>query len=31
PVWHRDEDLPLVDQYIAAFRKVTERHVELLE
>lgn len=30
PVWHREEDLPLVDQYIGAFRKVTERYRDLI-
>jgi perosamine synthetase len=29
PVWHREEDIPLVDRYIDAFRKVTEHHHEL--
>jgi hypothetical protein len=30
PVWHREEDMPLVDRYIEAFRKVTENHKDLL-
>lgn len=30
PVWHREEDLPLVDRYIEGFRKVIENHTELL-
>ncbi|GAB3237761.1 hypothetical protein GCM10027447_37080 [Glycomyces halotolerans] len=29
PVWHREEDLPLVDSYIEAFRKVTSNYQEL--
>ncbi|WP_203236916.1 hypothetical protein [Nocardia panacis] len=29
PVWHREEDLPIVDRYIEAIRKVTEHHTEL--
>ena len=29
PVWHRQEDMPLVDRYIQAFQKVTERSREL--
>ncbi|SNR74255.1 dTDP-4-amino-4,6-dideoxygalactose transaminase [Haloechinothrix alba] len=29
PVWHRKEDMPLVDSYIEAFRKVTGRHQDL--
>ncbi|OCF86861.1 DegT/DnrJ/EryC1/StrS family aminotransferase [Nocardia brasiliensis] len=29
PVWHSEEDLPLVDSYIEAIRKVTEHHTEL--
>ncbi|WP_194817954.1 DegT/DnrJ/EryC1/StrS aminotransferase family protein [Nocardia sp. XZ_19_385] len=29
PVWHREEDLPVVDRYIEAIRKVTEHHTEL--
>lgn len=29
PVWHREEDLPLVDQYIEGFRKVIENHHQL--
>jgi dTDP-4-amino-4,6-dideoxygalactose transaminase len=29
PVWHRPEDMPLVDGYIEAFRKVIEHHHEL--
>lgn len=31
PVWHREEDLPLVDSYIKAFRKVTDRYRDLKE
>jgi dTDP-4-amino-4,6-dideoxygalactose transaminase len=30
PVWHREEDMPLVDRYIDAFRKVTSHYHELL-
>lgn len=30
PVWHREEDLPLVNSYIEAFRKVVERYRDLL-
>lgn len=30
PVWHREEDLSLVDRYIEGFRKVIENHYELL-
>ena len=30
PVWHREEDRPLVDSYIDAFRKVTENYRDLL-
>ncbi|WP_131769963.1 DegT/DnrJ/EryC1/StrS family aminotransferase [Candidatus Protofrankia californiensis] len=30
PVWHREEDMPLVDSYIEAFRKVTEHYGDLL-
>jgi perosamine synthetase len=30
PVWHREEDLPLVDRYIEAFRKVTGRYQDLM-
>lgn len=30
PVWHREEDLPLIDQYIAAFRKVTADYRDLI-
>lgn len=29
PVWHREEDMPLVDSYIEAFRKVTENYRDL--
>ncbi|MET8800841.1 DegT/DnrJ/EryC1/StrS family aminotransferase [Nocardia sp. NPDC004568] len=29
PVWHRDEDLPLVDRYIEALHKVTTHHADL--
>ncbi|WP_280447108.1 DegT/DnrJ/EryC1/StrS family aminotransferase [Nocardia brasiliensis] len=29
PVWHRDEDLPLVDGYIEALYKVTTHHADL--
>lgn len=31
PVWHREEDLPLMDAYIKAFRKVTQSHRELVK
>lgn len=30
PVWHREEDIPLVDSYIEAFRKVTTNYRDLL-
>jgi perosamine synthetase len=30
PVWHREEDMPLVDYYIEAFRKVAEHYRDLL-
>lgn len=30
PVWHCDEDLPLVEQYVRAARKVIDHHKELL-
>lgn len=30
PVWHREEDMPLVNQYIEAFRKVTTTYRDLL-
>ncbi|RJQ79989.1 DegT/DnrJ/EryC1/StrS family aminotransferase [Pseudonocardiaceae bacterium YIM PH 21723] len=30
PVWHRLEDLPLIDNYIEGIRKVVDRHTELL-
>jgi dTDP-4-amino-4,6-dideoxygalactose transaminase len=30
PVWHREEDLPLVDRYIEGLSKVIENHSELL-
>lgn len=30
PVWHREEDIPLVGSYIEAFRKVTANHRDLL-
>jgi Predicted pyridoxal phosphate-dependent enzyme apparently involved in regulation of cell wall biogenesis len=30
PVWHRSEDLPLVDEYINAFQKVIENYPDLL-
>src|SRR5579875_647282 len=30
PVWHREEDMPLVNQYIEAFRKVTANYRDLL-
>ncbi len=30
PVWHREEDMPLVDSYIDAFCKVTENYRDLL-
>jgi perosamine synthetase len=29
PVWHREEDLPLVDTYVATFRKVIDNHRDL--
>ena len=29
PVWHRDEDMLLVDRYIEGFRKVIDNHHEL--
>ena len=29
PVWHREEDIPLVDAYTAAFAKVTTHHHDL--
>ncbi|SNQ47521.1 putative PLP-dependent enzyme possibly involved in cell wall biogenesis [Frankia canadensis] len=31
PVWHREEDMPLVDRYMAAFRKVADHYRDLLE
>ena len=31
PVWHRDQDLPLVDAYIEAFKKVSAHHTDLLK
>lgn len=30
PVWHREEDFPLANSYIEAFRKVTENYRNLL-
>ncbi|MGH3567888.1 MAG: DegT/DnrJ/EryC1/StrS family aminotransferase [Pseudonocardia sp.] len=30
PVWHREEDMPLVNSYIEAFRKVIEHHTDLI-
>lgn len=30
PVWHREEDLPLAEQYVRAARKVIDHHKELL-
>lgn len=30
PVWHREQDLKLADQYVSAARKVSEHHKELL-
>lgn len=30
PVWHREEDMLLVRQYVEAFRRVTENHRDLL-
>jgi perosamine synthetase len=30
PVWHREEDLPLVKQYVEAFRKVSANYRSLL-
>ncbi|CAM4042060.1 DegT/DnrJ/EryC1/StrS family aminotransferase [Nocardia ninae] len=29
PVWHREQDLAIVDRYIEGIRKVTEHHTEL--
>lgn len=29
PVWHREDDMPLVESYIDAFRKVIDHHHEL--
>ncbi|MEU8860924.1 DegT/DnrJ/EryC1/StrS family aminotransferase [Streptomyces umbrinus] len=31
PVWHREEDMPLVEGYVEAFRKVTKNYRELVE
>jgi mutator protein MutT len=31
PVWHKEEDMPLADNYIEAFRKVTANYHDLLE
>ncbi|MFF5498961.1 DegT/DnrJ/EryC1/StrS family aminotransferase [Streptomyces aquilus] len=31
PVWHREEDMPLVEGYVDAFRKVTKNYRELVE
>lgn len=30
PVRHREEDMPLADRYIGAFRKVIENYLDLL-
>lgn len=30
PVWHRKDDVPLVDRYLDGFRKVIDNHHELL-
>lgn len=30
PVWHRQEDMPLVDSYIETFRKVADNYLELV-
>lgn len=30
PVWHREEDLPLVERYIDGFRKVIDNHDDLI-
>ena len=30
PVWHQEEDMPLVESYIEAFRKVTHHYRDLL-
>ncbi|MGW9047350.1 hypothetical protein ACWGQL_33080 [Streptomyces lydicus] len=30
PVWHREQDLKLAEQYVSAARKVSEHHKELL-
>ncbi|MCX5079221.1 hypothetical protein OHA84_38430 (plasmid) [Streptomyces sp. NBC_00513] len=30
PVWHRERDLELAEQYVSAARKVSEHHKELL-
>ncbi|MCX4581891.1 DegT/DnrJ/EryC1/StrS family aminotransferase [Streptomyces sp. NBC_01481] len=30
PVWHREQDLELAEQYVSAARKVSEHHKELL-
>jgi len=30
PVWHQEEDMPFVEQYIEAFRKVTDNYRDLL-
>ncbi|WP_406637620.1 DegT/DnrJ/EryC1/StrS family aminotransferase [Amycolatopsis sp. WGS_07] len=30
PVWHRYEDLPLAEAYVAGFRKVIDNHTQLL-
>jgi dTDP-4-amino-4,6-dideoxygalactose transaminase len=29
PVWHREEDMPLVRRYVEGFAKVVEHHHEL--
>ena len=30
PVWHREEHFPIAAQYVAAIRKVSEHHRQLL-
>ncbi|MEV5126753.1 hypothetical protein AB0K49_28790 [Streptomyces decoyicus] len=30
PVWHREQDLKLAEQYVSAARKAGEHHKELL-
>ncbi|GAB2710494.1 hypothetical protein GCM10027089_37690 [Nocardia thraciensis] len=31
PVWHREEDMPLIDSYIEAFRKVSDQYRDQLK